>query len=231
MIIAFDADDTLWQNEEIYARATQKFTRLLSPYCDLEEISRRLSLVEIENLSLYGYGIKSYALSMIEATVEISAGQISGQEMRQAVAIVKEMLEAEVLLLPHARETLERLSQKYIMMLITKGDQFEQARKIRRSGMAHYFQYIEITGEKTPESYQALLDKYGIEPQQFLMVGNSLKSDILPVLAIGGQAVYIPYENTWSHENVDEQELQTVTYGELQHLGQLPDYIAALERA
>ncbi len=231
MVIAFDADDTLWQNEEIYARAKEKFTRLLSPYRDLNEIAERLNLIEIENLSLYGYGIKSFALSMIEAVVEVGAGQISGQEMQQAIAIVKEMFAAEVVLFPHARETLEKLSQKYVLMLITKGDQFEQSRKIHRSGLEHYFRYIEITGEKTPESYRALLEKYAIDPQQFLMVGNSLKSDILPVLAIGGQAVFIPYENTWVHESADENDLLAVSFGELQHMGQLPDYIAALEKS
>jgi putative hydrolase of the HAD superfamily len=227
-IIGFDADDTLWHNETLYSQAKDQFQELLAHYGNPERVRQRLDEIEEWNVRHYGYGIKSFALSMVEAAIEISKGQIEAPRLSRILDIVKEMLSAEVKPLGAVEPTLAVLAQQYSLMLITKGDFFEQQRKIERSGLAKYFRYIEIVVDKTPETYQGVLAKYHQEPQKFLMVGNSLCSDILPVLAIGGQAVYVPYESTWAHENVDESAQAATKYIEIEHLGQLPELIKSL---
>jgi len=228
-IIAFDADDTLWDNEGFYRRATEQFIAIFSRYQDEEQVNQTLDAIERHNVSIYGYGIKSFALSMIEAAIAVSNGQASGSEIAQIIQIIKDMLEARVELFEHSEATLARLAEQYDLMLITKGDQFEQERKIQRTGLVKYFRYVEIIGDKSPETYRLLLRKYNLEPGRILMVGNSIRSDILPVLAIGGRAVYIPYEHTWSHEmEIGEQDGNAV-YDSLENLGQLVDFIDQLE--
>jgi putative hydrolase of the HAD superfamily len=187
-----------------------------------------LDQIEEWNVRLYGYGIKSFALSMMEAALEISAGQIEGARLAQILDIIKGMLTAEVEPIEPVGPTLALLAQQYPLMLITKGDYFEQHRKIERSGLAKYFRYIEIVVDKTPESYHGVLAKYHLSPEGFLMVGNSLRSDILPVLEIGGQAVYIPYASTWAHEAVEASKMEPYHYFELEHLGQLPALVDQL---
>lgn len=223
-IIAFDADDTLWENESFYTRAKGRFFELISQYSSAEMVELRLNETEISNIRFYGYGIKSFILSMIETAINLSEGRVQGEEIQQIIDLAKEVLTAEVSLFEHAEETVFKLAEKYDLMLITKGEQWEQERKIRGSGLAKYFRYIEIVGDKTQQAYQLILAKYQIDPARFLMVGNSIKSDILPVLAIGGQAVYIPYENTWFHE-LETSGATHPPYDELAHLGLLPDYI------
>jgi len=227
-IIGFDADDTLWHNETLYSQAKDQFQELLANYGNPEQLRQRLDEIEEWNVRHYGYGIKSFALSMMEAAIEISKGQIEAPRLSRILDIVKEMLSAEVKPLGAVEPTLVVLAQQYLLMLITKGDFFEQQRKIERSGLAKYFRYIEIVVDKTPETYRGVLAKYHLEPHKFLMVGNSLRSDILPVLAIGGQAVYIPYENTWAHEKVDGSAQAATKYNEIEHLGQLPELIKSL---
>jgi putative hydrolase of the HAD superfamily len=227
-IIGFDADDTLWHNEILYSQAKDQFQVLLAPYGDPERVRQRLDEIEEWNVRHYGYGIKSFALSMVEAAIEISHGQIEAPRLSRILDIVKEMLSAEVKPLEPVEPTLAVLAQQFPLMLITKGDFFEQHRKIERSGLAKYFRYIEIVVDKTPETYRGVLVKYHLEPQKFLMVGNSMRSDILPVLAIGGQAVYVPYETTWAHEKVDETAQAATKYIEIEHLGQLPELINRL---
>jgi len=226
--IAFDADDTLWHNETYYHEAKKLFAQLLSKYQDTEYARRKLDETEIHNIDIYGYGIKSFTLSMIETAIGLSEGKIDGGELDQILAISKEMLTNEVELFEHAEETLAKLSQRFDLMLITKGDQFEQERKIARSGLSGYFRYIEIVGEKSQESYQALMAKYNLHPNRFLMVGNSLRSDIQPVIAIGGRAIYIPNEHTWFHEELPKEEVDRTAYDELEHIAQLPDHIDRL---
>ncbi len=227
-IIGFDADDTLWHNETLYSQVKDQFQVLLAPYSNPESARRRLDEMEEWNVQYYGYGIKSFALSMVEAAIEISRGQIETGSLSRILDIVKEMLNTEVKLLELVEPTLAELSQQFSLMLITKGDFFEQHRKIERSGLDIYFRYVEIVVDKTPEIYRSVLAKYDLEPSRFLMVGNSLRSDILPVLEIGGQAVYVPYASTWAHEQVAEPDRATAKYKEIEHLGQLPQVITSL---
>ncbi len=227
-LIAFDADDTLWHNETLYAVAENKFNALLSPYADGPTIKQSLYEKEMSNLKYYGYGIKSFTLSMIETAVELSQGQIQATEIQQIIGFAKAMLTAEVQLLEHAEETIGELARSYNLMVITKGDLRDQESKLSRSHLGDYFQYVEIVSEKTQKTYESLLAKYGLEPQRFLMVGNSLKSDILPIVALGGHAVHIPYHITWAHEVVDSHHIEHDGYYELEHLGQLPRLIERL---
>ena len=235
-LIALDADDTLWDNEVYYTKAKLEFIKLLSSYnLDADWIESRLDEIEEDNVSIYGYGIKSFNLSMIQAAIEISAGQIRIGDLEAILNLGREMLSLTVRLFPHTVEMLEALSPLADLMLLTKGDVFEQSLKIRRTGLGKYFRYIEIIGEKTPETYRLILERHRLDPSRFLMVGNSLKSDILPVLELGGAAVYIPYENTWVHEmRVDatqaiEQAVGRNGYHQLEHLGQLAELVLRLK--
>ena len=229
-LIAFDADDTLWHNEPLYVEAQDKLKVLLAGYADGETVDQWLYQTEMSNLIHYGYGIKSFTLSMIETAVELTRGRIEGAEVLKIVGFAKEMLTSQVQLLEHAEETVCALARSYELMIITKGDLLDQQSKLSRSGIGDCFRYVEVVSQKTQSTYAALLARYGIEPQRFLMVGNSLKSDVLPVLALGGHAVYIPYHTTWAHEIVDSQRVGHDGYYELEHLGQLPQLIERLGR-
>ena len=230
-LIAFDADDTLWENESFYHSAKDDLARILSPYREADWVNRKLDENEVSNLQVYGYGIKSFTLSMIETAAEAVDRKIEAHTISTILEIAKRMLSAEVKLLDHTEQALLQLSADYDLMLVTKGDLFEQQRKISRSGIDHCFKLIEVIAEKTPARYLDILKKHHIEVERFLMVGNSLRSDILPVVAIGGRAVYIPNENTWFHEVPEQEEIEGAEYDELEHLGQLPEYMAALERS
>ncbi len=229
-IIAFDADDTLWHNEILYREAKAQFQNLLARYQSPEQVAQRLDEIEIHNVAWYGYGIKSFTLSMVETAVEVSNGQVSGDEIQVILAFGKRMHSAEVQLFERAQDILAQLAQEHALMLITKGELLEQSRKLEKSGLAHYFRHIEIVQDKTAASYHSLLEKYALRPDRFLMVGNSLKSDILPVIEIGGQAVYIPFEHTWAHEVVAVEGSQQTTYFEIEHIGELPALVARLDQ-
>ncbi|MGB2911288.1 MAG: HAD hydrolase-like protein, partial [Anaerolineales bacterium] len=181
------------------------------------------------NLKYYGYGIKSFILSLIEAAVELSDGRVDAEKIQHIIKIGKEMLRADIPLFEQAKVVLTELSQDYDLMMVTKGESFEQMRKVRQSGLAGYFRYIEVVGDKSKETYQELLGKFRFDPSRFLMIGNSLRSDIIPVLEIGGQAVHIPYDQTWFYENEGDQTVNTADYYEIEHLGQLPDLIRRIE--
>lgn len=230
-LIAFDADDTLWHNEGHYTNAKGRFIQILLEYHDPERIEARLDEIEIENIGSYGYGIKSFVLSMIEAALEISDGLISAGEIKDILALGKHMLDADVHVLDSAERIISQLAADFPLMLITKGDPIEQRRKIIQSGLEKYFRYIEIVGEKTRSTYRVLFKKYNLPPDQVLMVGNSLRSDILPVIQIGGQAVYVPYENTWAHENNVGEELENYGYFEIENLEDLPALVSRLLEA
>lgn len=227
-IVAFDADDTLWHNETLYSITHEKYEKLLSAYHDREWIKKKLFETEMRNLRYYGYGIKGFTLSMIETAVELTEGRISGGEIAKILELSRNMLKAPVEMLDHAAGTVKEAAKSYPLMLITKGDLFDQESKIAQSGLSDYFKYIEILTRKTPETYGEVLSKYGINPEGFLMVGNSLRSDILPALEIGGQAVFIPYPLCWEHEQVSESELHQKSYHELEHIGQLPGLLKKL---
>jgi putative hydrolase of the HAD superfamily len=228
-VIAFDADDTLWHSENLYAATQAQLRQLLSGYADADQIDRTLHEVEMRNLASYGYGIKGFALSMIEAALVLSGGQIQGHEIQHVLDLAKQMLATKVQLLDHAADVVARLAASYPLMLITKGDLFDQESKIEQSGLKPYFRHVEIVSAKTPERYSRLLAKYQIQPARFLMIGNSLRSDILPIIELGGQAIHIPYHITWAHERVTVVD-KPVRYETLEHLGLLPVAIERLSR-
>ena len=228
-IIAFDADDTLWHNERFYVEAQTKFAQLLSHYHKPEWVSERLYQTETRNIQHFGYGVKAFALSMIETAVELTEGRISGQDIQVLIDLAKEMLSANVQLLDHVAETIPQLAEDHHLMVITKGDLLDQETKIVRSGLGKYFKYIEVVSQKTRFSYEQVLKRYSIDPKRFLMVGNSLRSDILPILELGGNAVYIPYEITWLHEVADPPPPGQPGYYQLEHVGQLPALLGTLE--
>jgi putative hydrolase of the HAD superfamily len=184
----------------------------------------------MRNLAYYGYGIKSYALSMIETAIQISASKIDGQGVLQVIGLAKDMLNANIQLFDHAQQVVTRLSALYPLMLITKGDLLDQQRKLTRSGLEACFRYVEIVTDKTPESYAALLERYHIDPTRFLMIGDSIRSDILPVITLGGCAVHIPYHITWAHEHIDLTDEQRQHFHKLDHLGLLPGLIEKLSQ-
>lgn len=202
--IAFDADDTLWENETLFRETEQRFCVLLKDYIGEEECNKLLFAIEMKNLPLYGYGIKPFTLSLIEAAIEFSDRKLPIAVVEELIQIGKEMLHAPVVLLEGIEETLNYLSSKYKLVMATKGDLLDQERKLVKSGLEPYFHHIEIVSDKTPRHYSKLIRHLDLEPNQFLMVGNSVKSDILPVLEVGGHGFHIPFHTTWIHEMVKE---------------------------
>jgi len=200
--IGFDADDTLWVNETYFRKTEEAFGLLLSGYETPNQIDQLLFLKEMENLPKYGYGIKGFVLSMIECALEISQGKISTSHLSQILQWGKEMIEHPVELLPGVPEVLEKLSKTHRLLVLTKGDLLDQERKLERSGLDPFFHHVEVLSDKQPSNYKRLLDHLEIDPKNFLMVGNSIKSDILPVLQIGAHAIHIPFHTTWQHEIV-----------------------------
>jgi putative hydrolase of the HAD superfamily len=230
-LIALDADDTLWHNESMFSLTQAKFLDLLSGYNTPELIERRLYETELRNLHTFGYGIKGFTLSMIETALELTDRQVSGAIIQEILDLAKAMVHAPVELLDHVAEVVPWLAERYPLMLLTKGDLFDQESKLARSGLAEYFRHVEIVSDKTATSYRALFARYQIDSARFLMVGNSLRSDIVPVVALGGRAVYIPYHLTWAHETVADHDAQQHPYIELEHIGGLPALIEQLATA
>lgn len=228
-VIAFDADDTLWHNESLYTQTQEQFKRLLSPYCPAAEIESRLFETEMRNLQSYGYGIKGFTLSMIETAIDLTGGQIRGDEVGEIIGFARQMLAAPVQVLEHVGEVIPCLAQSHRLMIITKGDLFDQETKIARSGLGDYFQNIEIVSHKTQQVYADILARHAIQPQRFMMVGNSLRSDILPVAELGSHAVYIPYHLTWAHETPAEGVPASAEIHQLEHIGYLPGLVQRLE--
>ena len=204
-VIAFDADDTLFINEPYFQETEQKFCALMSDYLSQQGLSQELFRVEIQNLDLYGYGIKGYILSMIEAAMKISDNTISMEIIDKIIVSGKELLQKPIVLLEGVEETLAQLFGKYKLIVATKGDLKDQQRKLHDSGLGHYFHHIEVMADKQELNYEKLVSRLEINASEFFMIGNSLKSDVLPVLAIGGHAVHIPYHTTWEHEKINHK--------------------------
>ena len=204
-VIAFDADDTLFVNEPYFQEVEQKFCALMSDYLSHQGLSQELFKTEIANLDLYGYGIKGYILSMIEAAMKISNKTISIEIIEKIVEYGKELLQKQIELLDGVEETLAALHGKYKLIVATKGDLLDQRRKLHNSGLGHYFHHIEVMSDKKENDYHDLLKRLEINANEFFMIGNSLKSDILPVLEIGGYAVHIPFHTTWEHEKISHK--------------------------
>ena len=204
-VIAFDADDTLFVNETYFLETEEKFCELMSDYLSHKGIAQELFRIEIHNLKIYGYGIKAYILSMIEAAMTISDNTIPVEVIGKIIQYGKELLDKPIVLLDGVEETLESLYGKYKLVVATKGDLLDQRRKLHNSGLGKYFHHIEVMSDKQEVDYTDLLKRLEIQPDEFFMIGNSLKSDVLPVLAIGGHAVHIPFHTTWAHEKIDHK--------------------------
>jgi putative hydrolase of the HAD superfamily len=202
-VIAFDADDTLWVNEPFFQETEKKFYDLMGDYLPAHSLAKELFKIEIDNLDVYGYGIKAYILSMIEAALHISENTISVEAIGKIIEYGKEMLEKPVELIEGVDEALKALHGKYKLVVATKGDLKDQHRKLHDSGLGHYFHHIEVMSDKGKIDYEKMLKRLEVEPSEFLMIGNSLKSDVLPVLEIGGHACHIPFHTTWLHEQID----------------------------
>ncbi len=204
-VIAFDADDTLWVNEPFFQETERKFCGLLEDYLPHHSISAELYQTQVQNISLYGYGVKSFILSMVETALRISENTLGVPVIEKIIELGKEMLEKPIELLEDVEHVLQSLSGHYRLVVATKGDLLDQERKLRKSGLEHYFHHIEIMSEKKEADYQKLIKHLDIEADEFLMIGNSLKSDVLPVLAIGGHGFHIPFHTTWAYEHVEHR--------------------------
>jgi putative hydrolase of the HAD superfamily len=226
-LIAFDADDTLWHNESLYSMTQDRFKALLAPHYDGDIVDQELYETEMRNLARYGYGIKAFTLSMIETAIELTGGRIGGADIRQIIDYAQEMLAAPVRLIDGIEDVLIALRTDYRLMVITKGDLFDQETKLARSGLSARFDLVEVVSNKRPETYARLLESHDIAADRFLMVGNSLPSDILPVLAIGGHGVHIPYHITWAHEEMDDAVVAGDQYATLQDVRELPALLAS----
>ncbi len=226
--IGFDADDTLWQNQQFYDFTEIEFANLLSDHGDHAHISSRLLEVERRNLSFYGFGIKGFTLSMIDTAIEITNGTVSPKTIADILALGKEMTVHPVETLPHVHETLEALAGHYKIILITKGDLFDQERKLAASGLGDYFNAVEIVSDKNPRAYERIFARHGDGAGQAMMIGNSMKSDVVPALAAGSWGVFVPHERSWAMEHADAPG-DHPRFREVEHLGVVPDLIRALK--
>ncbi len=202
-LVGFDADDTLWRSQDYFDEAQREFERLIARYVDLDDAQARQHLYEVEkrNIAVFGYGVKGMVLSMIESAVAITDERISASDVHRIVEIGKSLLQHPVELLTGIRDAVEEVAAEYSVVLITKGDLFHQEAKVRQCGFAHLFRRIEVVSEKDTATYARLLEEFDLPARRFVMVGNSLRSDIAPVLALGGWGVHVPYHTTWAHEN------------------------------
>jgi len=203
-VIGFDADDTLWMNEEHYRETEDSFVVMMEPWLTEREARKHLFAVEMGNLGLYGYGAKGFTLSMISAATSISNGQADSALIGEIIDLGKSLIDAPMELLPGVSEVLETLHGDYKMIVATKGDLLDQERKLKKSNLEDYFHHVEIMSDKNPESYRKLVRHLDIKPEEFLMIGNSLKSDVVPVLDIGADAIHVPAQTTWAHEHVSD---------------------------
>ncbi len=219
-VIAFDADDTLWVNEPYFQAIEKKFCDLFENYLPHHTISRELLKTEIDNLSLYGYGVKGFMLSMIETALRISDKTLPVDAIEKIIALGKELLEEPIVLLDGVEEVLQALKGKYKLVVATKGDLLDQERKLRKSGLEHFFHHIEIMSDKKESDYAKLIKHLDIKPEAFAMIGNSVKSDVLPVLNLGGYGYHVPYHTTWAHE-VIEANVDHHRFARLEHIREI----------
>ena len=223
-VIGFDADDTLWVNEPYYRETEEEFVQLVSSYGVNGNIAGTLFETEIANLRLYGYGIKAFILSLVECAIQLTDGGVSTRDISRIIGLGKSMLERPIELLDDVKQVLKHLAPHYRLIVATKGDLLDQERKMRRSGIAEYFHHIEIMSDKKRQQYVQLLAHLDIPPEAFLMIGNSLKSDIIPPLELGAWGVYVPFHTTWAHEEVD-QEPDSLRFFQVEELHQVLDLI------
>jgi putative hydrolase of the HAD superfamily len=226
--LALDGDDTLWHSETLYDVTSREFAGLLAPWLEGRDADAELLATERRNLRLFGYGVKGYTLSMIETAIELSGGRVTAREIQQVIDWGKGMLAHPVELLDGVRETIDELAERYRLLLVTKGDLFHQETKLAESGLAERFWRVEIVGEKDEATYGRILADHGISPQELVMVGNSVRSDVLPVLALGGRAVHVPYRLTWAIEAA-EPPAEHDGYWTVERFGDLPALLETLD--
>jgi putative hydrolase of the HAD superfamily len=233
-LIAFDGDDTLWHNERSYRDSRDRFRQLLASVdvaLSEEEVEARVNETELANLQYFGYGVSSFTLSLIETAIQLTGQRISAGDVGRLVAMAKEMMTEPVELFEGARRTVAALAADYPLMLITKGDLLHQTSKLERSGLREHFDYVEVVSHKTPQVYTSILNRHGIDPANFLMIGNSLRSDILPVIEVGGWAVHVPAALSWSYEDADQPDGSIGRYTQLPALGEVLMLVETLERS
>lgn len=225
-IISFDADDTLWINETYYQDIEKEFITLMTKYSDVQTVTDAIHESEINNLGIYGYGAKGFMLSMIETALDVSGGSVGSEDLSRIIEMGRGLIEKPIVLLEGVVETLQKLTETgYKLIVATKGDLLDQERKLRKSGLEKYFDHIEIMSYKRDEDYKKLISHLGIEPDEFLMIGNSMKSDIIPVLNVGGYGIHLPFHTTWAHELVDD----TKGYKNFREVESVSDVIEILE--
>ncbi len=224
-IIAFDADDTLWVNEPYFQEVEGKFCALLEDYLPHHSVSQELFRTEMQNLPWYGYGAKAFMLSMIETALRVSDKTLNVAIIEKTIQYGKELLDKPIELLDDVEHVLKTLKGRYRLVVATKGDLLDQERKLKKSGLEHFFHHIEIMSDKKEDDYQKLIRHLDIRPDQFMMIGNSLKSDILPVLNLGGYGVHIPYHTTWEHEKV-EQNVVHANFQQVSHMKEILSFLA-----
>ena len=225
--IGFDADDTLWQNEQYYRLTEEHFAKLLGDFAEGAHVSERLLEAEKRNLAQYGFGIKGFTLSMIETAIEITGGKVSAETIGEILDIGRDLLRHPVETMPHVEETLKALNGEYLLVLITKGDLFDQERKLAQSGLGDLFAAVEIVSDKNAATYSRIFSRHADGPERALMVGNSLKSDVVPAIEAGSWGVYVPHALTWSYEHVEAPTTQP-RFRQIEHLGQLQDLVGKL---
>lgn len=228
--IALDADDTLWQNEQFFRLTEQRFADLLRDYTDTPDLTERLISATASNLRFYGFGAKGFTLSMVETALEITEHRVPGTVIAEILAAGRELLDYPLETLPYVDQALQQLQQRYRLIVITKGDIFDQERKLAASGLAEYFAAVEVVSDKTEPVYRRIFERHTEGAAHTIMAGNSLKSDILPALAAGAFAAYVPHDLTWSYEHAEEPRNEP-RYTRIEHLGQLQAAIDAFEAA
>jgi putative hydrolase of the HAD superfamily len=217
-VIAFDADDTLWENENFFRDAELEFCQVMAEFVPVNETVETLYRIEMQNMELYGYGIKAFMLSLIETSLVITEKKVRPEQVEAIIEIGKRLLQKDVILLDGVENLLKKLYGKFRLVVASKGDLLDQERKLKKSGLLKYFHHIEIMTNKGEKNYRELLEHLDVRPQRFMMVGNSLRSDILPVIRLGGFAVHVPYYTTWEHEQMDPAEIKSDRFFELKKI-------------
>ena len=226
--IGFDADDTLWQNERFFRLTEERFAALLADYAEPAHLSERLLETEKQALSIYGFGTKGFVLSMVETAISVTEGRVPAPVIAEILAAGRELMVYPIETLPHVEETLAALAGNYRLVMITKGDLFDQKRKLAQSGLGEMFDAIEIVSDKSPDTYARIFSRHGTGPGEAMMVGNSLRSDIVPAIDAGAWGTYVPHDLTWAYERV-EAPAEAPRFRQIEHVGELVGLLQKIE--